>query len=169
MIGDQAFSPSYDLAPPPKKKSSCLSFSAFLCVAGRAYRRKRVWRGGRERSQIIRRRESLVLYKSFILAWLEVSAGARKSLMKIWDRRSSFFLFKKDKNVHPGNLKPMEIQNLFLWNFSETRNVENNSAKTYRISRHKLSTSCTMSSILLLTSEKMLLNLSTTIVKLKAE
>ncbi len=39
FIEDQAFSLSYDLAPLPS--DSCLSFSFFLCVAGRAY-----WREG---------------------------------------------------------------------------------------------------------------------------
>jgi hypothetical protein len=43
---DQTLSPLYDLAPPPSlplplPSASCLSFSFFLCVAGRAY-----WRGG---------------------------------------------------------------------------------------------------------------------------
>ncbi len=49
-------------SPPPLPAASCLSFSVFLCVAGRAY-----WREGVEggRCQIIRRRESMVLYKSF--------------------------------------------------------------------------------------------------------
>jgi hypothetical protein len=41
FMEDQAFSPSYDLAPPPPipplPSESCLSFSVFLCVAGRAY------------------------------------------------------------------------------------------------------------------------------------
>ncbi len=44
FIEDQAFSPSYDLAPspplPPLPSASCLSFSVFLCVAGRAYWRE---------------------------------------------------------------------------------------------------------------------------------
>ncbi len=48
--------------PPPPPSASCLSFSVFPCVASRAY-----WResGGCARSQIIRPRESLALYKSF--------------------------------------------------------------------------------------------------------
>jgi hypothetical protein len=65
-IEDQAFSPSYYLAPrpplPPLQSACCLSFSVFLCVAFRAYCRER-GKGGR--SQIIRQRESLILYKSF--------------------------------------------------------------------------------------------------------
>ncbi len=53
---------------PPPPSASCLSFSVFLCVAGRAYwweRREKGW----GRSQNIRRRESLVLYKSFNTLW----------------------------------------------------------------------------------------------------
>jgi hypothetical protein len=67
FIEDQAFSPSYDLAPPlpPPPSASCLSFSVFLCVAGRAYWRERLERMGRRRSKIIRRLESLVLFNSF--------------------------------------------------------------------------------------------------------
>jgi hypothetical protein len=49
-------------SPSPPSPASCLSFSVFLCVAGPAY-----WweKRGRGRSQIIRRRGSLVLYKAF--------------------------------------------------------------------------------------------------------
>ncbi len=59
FIGDQAFLPSYDLAPPPLPSASGLSFSVFLCVAYRAYWRERWGKG------VIRRRDSLVLFKSF--------------------------------------------------------------------------------------------------------
>ncbi len=56
---------------PPSPSASCLSFSVFLCVAGRAYCWERgvgrVW----ARSQIIRPQESLVIYKSFINVWSE--------------------------------------------------------------------------------------------------
>ncbi len=45
--------------PFPPSPLSCLSFAVFLCVVSRAY-----WRG-RARSQIIRPRESMALYKSF--------------------------------------------------------------------------------------------------------
>ncbi len=68
---DQASSPSYDLAPPPPPSpviKLCLSFSFFLCVAGRVY-----WREGERgwgRSQILRRAESVVLYKSLIFSVL---------------------------------------------------------------------------------------------------
>ncbi len=62
----QAFSPSYDLAPPPRPfhlsgQVSCLSF----CLSP-------VGRGGRGwgRSQIIRGQESPVLYKSFNTLWV---------------------------------------------------------------------------------------------------
>jgi hypothetical protein len=53
-------------SPPPLPSASCLSFSVFLFVAGRAYKRERGggYRGW-GRSQIMRRGESLVLYKSF--------------------------------------------------------------------------------------------------------
>jgi hypothetical protein len=39
FIQDQAFSLFNDLAPPPPPlpSASCLTFSVFLCVAGRAY------------------------------------------------------------------------------------------------------------------------------------
>jgi len=60
FIEGQDFSPSYELAPPPLLSGSCLSFSVFLFVGGRANWRKR---GGM--SLVIRRRESLVLYKSY--------------------------------------------------------------------------------------------------------
>ncbi len=49
IIEEQAFSPSYDLVPllvPPPPSTSCLSFSVFLCVAGRAYWRERGGGGG---------------------------------------------------------------------------------------------------------------------------
>ncbi len=52
-------SPPHPL-PPPLPSASCLSFSVFLCVAYRAYWRERSGKG------VIRRRESLILYKSFI-------------------------------------------------------------------------------------------------------
>jgi hypothetical protein len=54
--------PSYDLAPAPQPlfpSSSCLSFSVFKCAAGRTD-----GSGVRGVGQIIRQRESLVLYKS---------------------------------------------------------------------------------------------------------
>ncbi len=46
-------------SPKPLPSATCLSFSVFLCDAGRAYRRER-GRKGWERSQIIPWRESLV-------------------------------------------------------------------------------------------------------------
>jgi hypothetical protein len=47
--------------PPPLPSASCRSFSVFLCIAGRVYCRERLtW------SKIIRLRENLALYKSFI-------------------------------------------------------------------------------------------------------
>jgi hypothetical protein len=56
FIDDQAFLRSYDSAPPapPLPSASCLSFSVFLCVAGRATDGR-----GWARSQIIRQREGL--------------------------------------------------------------------------------------------------------------
>ncbi len=52
LIEDQAFSPSYDFATPALPSSlasaSYLSFSVFLCAAGRAYLRKRGEVGGGE-------------------------------------------------------------------------------------------------------------------------
>jgi hypothetical protein len=68
LVEDQAFSASYALGffpngPSPLPSACCLSFSVFLCVAGRAY-----CRGGWSRSQIIRRRASLVLYNHSIFS-----------------------------------------------------------------------------------------------------
>ncbi len=54
-------------APSPVPQASCLSFSVFMCVAGRAYWLKR--EGGGRRRQIIRWRESLVLYKYSTLSY----------------------------------------------------------------------------------------------------
>ncbi len=58
-ILDQALSPSYDLAPfpSPPPVNKFLSFSAFLCVAGRDY----WWESGGGGGSQIRWRESLVL------------------------------------------------------------------------------------------------------------
>ncbi len=69
IIKDQAFSASYDFAPPhptTPPSGSCLYFSVFLCV-GQPVELIDVKRGGGGigESQIIRRRESLVNYKSF--------------------------------------------------------------------------------------------------------
>ncbi len=71
FIEDQAFLRSYDSAPfPPStlpfSSARCLSFSVLMRIAGRAYWRER-GDGGRgwARSQIIRSRKSLALYKSF--------------------------------------------------------------------------------------------------------
>ncbi len=65
-----AFSPLYDLAPPPQSSpslpsASCLSFSAFLCVAGKGGDLGRGWGS----SQTLRLLESLVLYKSWNTLW----------------------------------------------------------------------------------------------------
>ncbi len=75
FMEDQVFLRSYDLAP--------RSFSVFLCVAGRAY----IDGGGRgrgrglSRSQIIRPRESLALYKLLTL-WVGVSTTSSEA--KFW-------------------------------------------------------------------------------------
>ncbi len=51
---------------PPLPSASCLSFSYFLCVLSRSsFLTSRGWRS----SQIIRQRESLVLYKLFNTPW----------------------------------------------------------------------------------------------------
>ncbi len=65
--------PVHPLPPPPLPSASCLSSSAFLWVACRAYWRERGEGMGWARSQIIRPRKRLVLYKSFSSLWLEVS------------------------------------------------------------------------------------------------
>ncbi len=54
----------------PHPSASCLSFSLFQCVASSAYYGRG---GGWERSQMIRRRECLVLYKSFNTLWDKLS------------------------------------------------------------------------------------------------
>ncbi len=79
---DQAFSPSYDLALPPPPApvllplASCLFFSIFLCVAGRAYTDGRGRRGGRG-AESYDRNKAWVLYKSFNTLW---STGSMHSL-----------------------------------------------------------------------------------------
>ncbi len=62
-FGSSPFPPSPHFPQSPVSK---LSLFPFLCVAGRAYWRER---GGGEREAVIRRRESLVLYKSFYTLW----------------------------------------------------------------------------------------------------
>jgi len=52
---------------PPLPSASCLSFSVFLCVAGRAYWGEK-WVGDGW-NQIIRPRERLALYKPFNTLW----------------------------------------------------------------------------------------------------
>jgi hypothetical protein len=69
FLEDQAFSRSYDLAPPPSPPPTPSLVSMFLFLSFRVCRRPSLltgegWRGWR-RSQIIRRRENLVFYKSF--------------------------------------------------------------------------------------------------------
>ncbi len=71
---DQAFSPSYTLAPPlPLYHQHVVSLSqVFLCFAGRAYWRVRGEPGGGGvggGGKVIRRRESLVLNKSPKTIW----------------------------------------------------------------------------------------------------
>jgi len=55
----------------PLLSASCLSFSVFLCVAGRGNSRE--GEEGMGRMQIIQRRESLVFYKSFNTLFFEVT------------------------------------------------------------------------------------------------
>ncbi len=82
FIDDQAFFPTYVLAPspPPSRRppASCLSLSVFLGVAGQAYWGRREDGGGG--SQIVRRRESLVLYKSFNTLCTNQSAKSHSQL-----------------------------------------------------------------------------------------
>jgi hypothetical protein len=59
FIEDQAFSLSYDLAPLPS--ASCLSFSFFKCVAGRAYWRERGGGGGGGANQTTTRKPGPLL------------------------------------------------------------------------------------------------------------
>ncbi len=85
--------------PPPLLSPSCLSFSVFQCVAGLANWQEwgmREW----ERSKIIQRRESLVLYNSFNSLWgtttaeggdyilvASCHAGKIRSLTNFWSHR----------------------------------------------------------------------------------
>ncbi len=70
FIEDQAFSPSYDLAPVSKLDGRHI---------GRLRKRDnmltREGRGGWGRSQIIRQRGSLVLFKSFNTLWVQCTTG----------------------------------------------------------------------------------------------
>jgi hypothetical protein len=64
----------YDSAPLPNpspfsRQQVVSLFPVFLCVAGRVYWRERGEGGGGGRFQIIRPRESLVLYKTFNTLW----------------------------------------------------------------------------------------------------
>ncbi len=66
---DQAFSLSYELAPlppsPPLSRQQVVSLSESCCVSPIEFIDERWRKRGVERSQILRRRESLVLCKSF--------------------------------------------------------------------------------------------------------
>ncbi len=68
-IEEQAFSLSYDLAPPPPPpnlpSATCLSFCLPVCLRSSLLTGMGEMGRGWERSQIIRRRISLVLCKSF--------------------------------------------------------------------------------------------------------
>ncbi len=71
FIEDQAFLPSFDLTPlPPYPVCNLSLFLTLLGVVARAYWRERG--RGWERSQIIRRRESLVLYTSLNTLWVSL-------------------------------------------------------------------------------------------------
>ncbi len=72
---------------PTLLSETCLSFSVFLCIAGRHF-----WReseGGWAKSQIIRRRESLALYKSFNVLRCEKLDRTDDIRIHLWrDRRT---------------------------------------------------------------------------------
>jgi hypothetical protein len=74
---------------PPLPPSNCLSFSVFLCVGGLAYWRER-GKGGRARSQIIRPRKSLALYKSFNTLWTRPSYVHISSLLECQVQKRKF-------------------------------------------------------------------------------
>jgi hypothetical protein len=79
FIEGQAFSSSYNLLPNPHSCHQVVSLSQFffLCVIGRSCR------GERGRGQIIRQRESLVLYKSFNSLWYR-ETGERRNVDVSW-------------------------------------------------------------------------------------
>jgi hypothetical protein len=72
IIEDQAFSPSYDLAPYPSPLScqQIVSLSQASCVSPMEHSD---WKGGRVREgvrrQTIKRQERLVLYNPFTTLW----------------------------------------------------------------------------------------------------
>jgi hypothetical protein len=70
FIEDQSFSPCYDLAPysPPPSPSPVSSLSPPVCRQSSLLTEE--GESGWGRSQIIRMRESLVLYKSFNTLWV---------------------------------------------------------------------------------------------------
>jgi hypothetical protein len=79
FVEDQAFSPSCDLAPSPTPSPHVSKLSLFLssCVSPVELidGRKRGEGLGEEPNQIIRRRESLVLFKSFNTLWVKGKEG----------------------------------------------------------------------------------------------
>ncbi len=119
FIEDQAFSLSCYLAPP--QLSPCavskLSLLVFRCVAGRAYLRG--GGGGLGRTQIIKRRESLVFHKSLntrsvvlssdtiILKWYVLSKKGWKTSLSIilWTIELFYGNFFKSLIHKAGSLK----------------------------------------------------------------
>jgi hypothetical protein len=79
--------------------ASCLSFSVFLCVTGRASSGRAGV--GWARSQIILRRESLVLHKSFNTLWYRVTS--------FW-LGSSVFLITVHYTAHAKTCGPFVIE-----------------------------------------------------------
>ncbi len=77
---DQAFSPSYYLAlPPPLYRQQAFSLSQFSCVSPVELTQDRGGEGEGKKSQIIRRRENLVLYESFNTLWTGGGGGGAEN------------------------------------------------------------------------------------------
>ncbi len=91
FIEDQAFLPSYELAPPPLfpplPSASCLSFSVFLCVVVQAYWRERREGVGEEPNHTLARKPcplSIIQY-SLVISYLQYNFFTLTCIRNIQD------------------------------------------------------------------------------------